>query len=369
MPLEVKQVTGMSLNADWEIRKTPRQRDLALATRQMATMLDAGLNYLEAIDVVRKDCEDAVLANALAEVRHQINGGSSFAKALAAQPNAFPPVMVNLVTAGEAAGRVKESMITVADSMDAADQLRAKIKKAMMYPVIVSILSAVVFGFMMLYLVPKFAATFEDLGGPGTKLPFLTQVVVTASEYMKIGIPAFLVLTVPVFFWYRANKNKERVREVMDPLKLRIPIFGNLFHKMALERFTRDLAGLMGAGVERLEALSIAAKTCGNIQMERAVLAARDAQRQGRPLVEPLKDEPLFPQMLIQMVEAGERSGKTAFMLQKASKIYARDVDQITDNLAALIEPLFLVMLGGMVGVLVIAIYLPYLNIGEVISG
>lgn len=369
VPLSVKDASGLSLTADFDIRKTAKPRALVITTRQLATMLDSGLNYIEALDVVRADCEDRVLANALGEVRHEIQNGSSFSKAMAKQGQVFPDTVINLITAGESAGKIKDAMNQVADALDAQDQLRAKVKKAMMYPAVVAAISAIVFGFMMLYLVPKFTEAFTDLGGPDAQLPFLTRMVVGASDVMKIGIPIALVLIVPAFFVYRANKHKDGVREVVDPLKLKLPVFGNLFHKMALARISHDLSGLLGAGVERLEALTITANTCGNITMKRALLAARDAQRNGRPLTAPLKEEVLFPATLVTMIEAGEKSGRTAFMLEKAAAIYDRDIDQITDNLSALIEPLFIALLGGMVGVLVIAIYLPYLSIGDVIGG
>jgi type IV pilus assembly protein PilC len=239
----------------------------------------------------------------------------------------------------------------------------------MMYPMVVFILSAVIFIFMMLFLVPQFADTFKEIGGEGAELPALTQVVVSMSEAMKFVLPALGIVAIPGWLWYKKNKHKPKVREVMDPLKLKMPVLGNLFHKIALSRFTRTLSGLMDAGVERLESLAITANTVGNVTMERAILGARDAQRQGKPLIDPLKAEPLFPAMVISMVEAGEKSGQTGFMLGKAADIYDRDVDQITDNMSALIEPIFLVGLGVMVGTLVIAIYLPYLSIGDVIEG
>lgn len=368
VPLEIKGGGGVSLRGEFEIRKTAKPRDLVLATRQMAAMLDSGLNYIEAIDVVRGDCQDIVLKNALSEVRYQVQNGSSLAVAMENQGRVFPPMVINLIMAGETAGRVKEAMNQVADQLDASDRLRAKVKKAMMYPVILAVISGIIFTGMMLFLVPKFIQAFKDLG-TNVELPKLTQIVVAGSDLMKVGLIPSIIALVVIIFVYKSNAHRPAVREVMDPLKLRLPVFGKLFHKIALARMTRDLSGLLNAGVERLEALEITAKTCGNIRMERALLAAREAQREGRPLVAPLREEPLFPPMLLQMVDAGERSGRTPFMLEKAAAIYDRDVDQITDNLAALIEPIFIAMLGVMIGVLVIAIYLPYLSIGKALSG
>lgn len=370
VPLNIKggEGGGAGLSTEITLRKGAKKRDLVVVSRQLASMLDSGLSYIEALDIVRTDCPDPILASGLNEVRIAIQNGSPMSDALAAQGDLFPPMMINLVTSGEAGGQIKEAMNRVADQLDAEDKLRAKIRKAMMYPLVVFIISMIIFAFMMLYMVPQFTATFLDIGGPDAKLPALTQLVVNIAAVMKWALPIALVLALPSFFWYRANKNKDHIREFVDPRKLKLPVFGNLFHKIALARFTRNLSGLLDAGVERLEALEITARTCGNIQMERAILAARDAQRRGDSLVDPLKAEPLFPNMTIKFVEAGEKSGRTAFMLGKAADIYDRDVDAITDNMSALIEPIFLVGLGAIVGTIVVAIYLPYLSINEMIE-
>jgi type IV pilus assembly protein PilC len=368
-PIDIKGGAGASLFADGNgLRKSAKKRDLVIASRMIAAMLDSGLSYIEALDIVRKDCEDPLLASALNEVRIAIQNGSSMSDAMNAQGDVFPPIMRNLITSGEVGGKVKEAMNRVADQLDKEDKLRAKVKKATMQPLILTFIASIIFSFMMLVLVPKFTQTFVDLGGPGTKLPFLTQQVVNVSKILKIALPVFLVTFVPGLIYYNRIKNRPGVREVMDPFKLKLPVFGNLFHKIALQRFTQNLSGLLEAGVDRLQALEITATTVGNIQMENATLKARDAQRSGLPLVEPLRAEELFPNMLIQMVEAGEKSGRTAFMLKKASEIYERDVDMITDSLAELISPIFMVVLGIMVGVVVIAIYLPYMHLADVIE-
>lgn len=367
VPLKVKGGPNAGLQTEIAVRKTAKHRSLVITTRMLSSMFDAGLSPLESLDVAIDGADDdLVLKNALIETRIQVQQGVPMSSAMASQP-AFPPTVINFLKAGETSGDIKGAFLRIADQYDAEDRLRSKVKKAMMYPIVVTIISGIIFSFMMLYLVPQFAESFKAIGGEGAKLPMLTQMVVSASSIMKFALPALLAVVVPAFLWYKGHKNDEKVREVMDPFKLKLPIFGNLFHKIALARFTRNLSGLLAAGVERLEALEITAETVGNISMERAVLAARDAQRQGQALVDPLKAEPLFPNMVIQMVEVGERSGRTGEMLGKASDIYDRDVDQITDNMAALIEPLFLVVLGAMIAVIVIAIYLPYLSIGEMI--
>lgn len=371
VPLKVKGggAAGAGLQTDITLRKTAKPRELVLVTRQMAAMIDSGLDYIEAIDVVRGDCEDQILRSALGEVRAEIQNGIPFSQALKNRGEVFPPVVVNLITAGEASGDIKGAMNAAADTLDAADQLRAKVKKAMMYPMVVTAVTVLIIVFMLVYLVPQFTATFKELGGPDTKLPGLTQMVVHASNIAKIVVPLSFVGFVPAFIAYKRVKHRDNVREVVDPFKMKLPVFGKLFHKIALARFCRNLSGLLNAGVDRIEALEISARTVGNIQMERAVMAARKEVTMGRPFVEPLKAEPLFPAMLIQFVEAGDKSGRTGFMLGKAAEIYDRDVDQVTDNMTALIEPLLLAFAGVCIGLIVIAIYLPYLSVGDVISG
>ncbi len=366
-PLKIKGGPGAGLQTEIAMRKTAKHRSLVITTRMLAAMFDAGLSPLESLDVAIDGADDdLVLKNALIETRLKVQQGIPMSAAMASQP-AFPPTVINFLKAGETGGDIKGAFLRIADQYDAEDRLRSKVKKAMMYPMVVTIISAIIFAFMMLYLVPQFAESFKDIGGEGAELPMLTRGVVAASGILKFAMPISVVVVVPMVLWYKAHKNDEKVREFMDPFKLKLPIFGNLFHKIALARFTRNLSGLLGAGVERLEALEITAETVGNISMERAIIAARDAQRQGQALVDPLKAEPLFPSMVIQMVEVGERSGRTGEMLGKASDIFDRDVDTITDNLSALIEPLFLVILGAMISVIVIAIYLPYLSIGQMI--
>lgn len=366
IPLKIGGGPNAGLATEINVRKAAKHRSLVITTRLMATMYDAGLSPLESLDVAIKDCEDQVLKDALTEVRIQVQQGIPLSAAMATQ-RAFPPTVINFIKAGETGGDVKDALNRVANQFDAEDKLRSKVRKAMMYPLVVAIISALIFAALMLFLVPAFAESFAELGGPDAQLPLITRMVVGFSGVL----PYILVATVPTglaaWFWYKSHKNDVKVREVMDPLKLKMPIFGNLFHKIALARFARNLSGLLDAGVERLEALQITSETIGNISMERAVLDARDAQREGLSLVTPLKAEPLFPNMVIQMVEVGERSGATGAMLGKAADIYDSDVDVITDNMSALIEPLFLVVLGTMISVIVIAIYLPYLSIGNMV--
>lgn len=369
IPVKVEQVDGFGMDTEISLRKSVKSRSLVLATRQIATMLDSGLTYLQSLDIVIEDCEDPVLRPALQAVREDVRQGSMLAEAMERQPQAFPSIIINLVAAGEASGQVKDAMNQVADQLDAQDALKAKVKKAMMYPVVVFVIAIIIFMGLMIFLVPSFAKMYSELSYGEAKLPALTQMVVKISDFMRSpGMFVGIGVAVGSLFWYRKNKEKDWVREYVDPFKLKVPIFGNLFHKIALARFCRTLSGLLNAGVSTLEALEITSRTVGNVRLERATLNAMEAHRQGRALVEPLRDEPLFPNQLITMVQVGEDSGRIGYMLGKAADIYDRDVDQITDNMSALIEPLFMMLIAGMVGTTAIAIYLPYFSIGDVMG-
>ena len=208
---------------DIQFRKSAKKRDLVVTTRQLASMFDAGMNYVQAFDIVQADTEDPTLASGLNEVKLAIQQGSKLSEALAAQGDLFPPSMINLITAGEAGGQVKDAMNRVADQLDSEDRLAAKVKKAMMYPMVVAVISIVIFAVMMLVLVPKFSATFDDLGA---ELPAMTKAVVAISDWSVVGMPILLVLTIPTFLWYRTQKNKTYMREFMDPKKLKLPVFG-----------------------------------------------------------------------------------------------------------------------------------------------
>ncbi|MFS0884993.1 type II secretion system F family protein [Aeromicrobium sp. 179-A 4D2 NHS] len=369
IPLKVQQVDGFGMDTEISLRKSVKQRSIVVATRQIATMLDSGLTYLQSLDVVIEDCEDQILRNALQAVREDVRQGSMMADAMARQPQAFPSIVINLIAAGEASGQVKEAMTQVADQLDAQDALRAKVKKAMMYPLVVFVLALIIFMGLMLFLVPSFASMYSELSYGEAKLPKLTMMVVGISNFMKSPAMGVLVaVIVGGLWWLRKNKDKDHVREYLDPFKLKMPVFGKLFHKIALARFCRTLSGLLNAGVSTLEALEITSRTVGNVRLERATLNAMEAHRQGRTLVEPLRDEPLFPTNLITMAQVGEDSGRIGYMLGKAADMYDRDIDQITDNMSALIEPLFMMLIAGMVGTTAIAIYLPYFSIGDVMA-
>lgn len=365
-PLKVK-ANGGGLNTDVKLRKSIKHRTMVITTRMLATMFDAGLPPLQVLDLAIRDCEDPVMKDALTNVRVAMQrDGLSMATAFSREP-AFPPLIVNFLVAGEAAGSHRDAFARVADQYEAEDKLRTKVRKAMTYPAIVFGVALLVVIAMLLFIIPAFSNALLDVGGEGTELPLLTRVVTGSAAVFGKVFPFLAIALTALTFWYKANSRKEKVREIVDPIKFKLPVFGSLFHSIALARFSRNLSGLLQAGIERLEALEITAQTVGNITMERAIMAAREAQRQGQPLVEPLRAEPLFPNMLIQMVMVGEESGQTGQMLGRAADIYDRDVDVKTDGLTDAIGPLLMAVMGGFVAVVVLSIYLPYFSLLDAI--
>ncbi|BDZ52488.1 type II secretion system protein F (plasmid) [Frondihabitans sucicola] len=368
-PLDVRE-GGASLFTNFEItlRKRSKATSLVVGIRQLAACLEAGLPLPRALEIMGES-EDQIFADGVRAVARDVEAGNPLSVAMRRQPNAFPSMIPDMLAAGEAGGYLAKSAGQVADSIEADDNLRKKVKKALSYPTIVMSVSALIFIFMMVYIVPTFANLYESMSDGKVQLPALTRAVVAVSDSMIWLLPTIGILGVAFFFWYRKYGRTEKVREVWDPMKLKIPVFGKLFHLISLSRFTRNFGALLSSGVPIQESLRMTAEIVNNIRMERAILAARDEVLKGKSLVEPLKDEPdLFPNMAIQFIYAGQESGETPQMLQKASAIYDRDVNTITDNLTALIEPLFIVVLAFMVGTLAIAIYLPYLNIGNLMD-
>lgn len=348
----------------------PKSKSLVAMCRQLDLCLSVGMDERAAIDMVRTDSEtmDPVLAYGMLQVSKDMGEGVSMPEAMSKHPYIFPPLMVSTLEAGERAGEMKAAAAQAANDLEAEDVLRSKIKKALTYPIVILALSGAIFIFMMMYVVPQFGAMYEDLSKGKTELPALTQVVMGISAQMTWGVPLTAVLSFAGTIWYRKNSREERVRAFLDPLKLKMPVFGELFRKIALIRFCRVYSALLENGLHPTDALAITASSVGNIQMEKAILASRDATLKGEDPVAPLAAEAMFPKMLLKFLEIGETSGKNAPSLQAAGRMYDRDVDEMTNNMESLIQPFFLIFIGVMVGVVALAVYMPYFSMGDAVS-
>jgi type IV pilus assembly protein PilC len=340
-------------------------KDLAVFSRQFATMVNSGLSLLRALNILTEQTENKELTRVLAEVRNDIETGNSLSSGMAKHPDVFPPLMVNMCKAGEVGGFLDSVMLQIADNYEAETRLRGKVKSAMTYPVVVFVIAILAVIGMLLFIVPVFVGLFESLGGT---LPLPTRILVTLSTGLKLGIVPMIVLAFVGLTLWKKYKRTERVRNVVDPLKLKLPVFGELFRKIALTRFSRNLGTMMASGVPILQSLDIVAETTGNIVLERATRAVQDSVRTGESLAKPLLDHPVFPPMVVQMMAVGEDTGALDTMLHKIAEFYDQEVEATTEALTALIEPLMIAFLGGIVGSMIVALYMPIFKIFDLIK-
>jgi type IV pilus assembly protein PilC len=340
-------------------------KDLAVFSRQFATMINSGLSLLRALNILTEQTENKELARVLGEVRNDIESGNALSVSMGKHPDVFPPLMVNMTRAGEVGGFLDSVMLQIAANYEAEVKLRGKVKAAMTYPVVVFCIAIIAVVGMLLFIVPTFAGLFKTLGGT---LPLPTRILVILSNGLKIGIVPLIVLgMVGVQVWKR-NKRKEGVRNVVDPLKLKLPVFGELFRKIALTRFARNLGTMMSSGVPILQSLDIVSETTGNVVLERATRAVQESVRTGESLSKPLLEHPVFPPMVVQMMAVGEDTGALDTMLHKIAEFYDQEVEATTEALTALIEPLMIAFLGAIVGSMIVALYMPIFKIFDLIK-
>jgi len=357
---------GTGLQRDISIpgfeKKTVPLKDLAVASRQLATMVGAGVSLLRALTILAEQTEDKVLAKALGEVRGRVEQGTALSDALAMHPTVFPPLMIHLVRAGETGGFLDAALRSVAETFEKDVKLRQTIKSAMTYPVIVLIIALLAVALMLVFIVPIFKKMFADLG---SDLPGPTQALVVLSENMFWIGPLVVGAGIAGTLWWQRNKHSDSVRAKLDPILAKAPVFGPLSTKLAVARFTRNLSTMISAGVPILRALDIAAETAGSWVLKSAILDIREEVRQGRSISEPMTRHAVFPPMVAQMIAVGEDAGALESMLGKVADFYEEEVAAMTEQLTALIEPLMIVVLGVIIGGMVIALYLPMFTIYE----
>jgi len=281
-------------------------------------------------------------------------------------PKVFSPLFVSLVRAGETGGQLEKVLVRVAEGFEKDYKLRQKIKSAMTYPVVVFMIAIALVSVMLIFVVPTFAKIFIGLGG---ELPLPTKILVFLSEKATILLPLALVLSVGGFIAYKKGRAKsEEFSYKTDKLKLKLPVFGELFSKIALSRFARTLALLLRSGVPVLQALDITSETSGNRMVGRAALDVKNSVREGESIAAPLRSHPVFPPMVVQMISVGEDTGQVDEMLDKVADFYEQDVESTTESLTALLEPMMIAVLGGVIGSMVIALYMPMFKVFELIK-
>jgi type IV pilus assembly protein PilC len=334
-----------------------KDKDIVIFTRQFATMIDAGLPLVQALDILSTQVENKILSNTLQQVKSDVESGATYADALRKHPKVFTELYVNMVAAGEAGGILDTILNRLATYIEKAMKLKKKVKGAMVYPAVVTTIAVLVIAIIMIFVIPTFARMFTSLGGT---LPLPTRIVINLSNFIA-GIGGLMVLLaiVGAIIFISQVRRTEKGKHVIDRLLLRLPIFGPLLNKVGVAKFTRTLGTLVSSGVPILDGLEITAKTSGNKVIEYAIMDVRKGVVGGKTLAEPITKAGVFPPMVTHMIAVGESTGALDAMLSKIADFYDDEVDAAVSNLTAMMEPLLMVFLGGAVGFIVISMYLP----------
>jgi len=366
-PIKIrKKGAELNLTLPWKGDRKVSQKDLAVFTRQFATMIDAGLPLVQCLDILGTQQENQTFKKVLTKVKEDVESGSTFADALSKHPKVFDPLFINLVAAGELGGILDTILSRLAEHIEKAMKLAKKIKGAMVYPSTIIAVAVIVTVVLLLYVIPIFAKMFQDFG---QALPGPTVVVLRISAITQKYFLAFVVFFFLLWVAFRWYLSRESGRRNFDRLLLRTPVLGSLLQRIAVARFSRTLGTMVSSGVPILESMDIVAKTAGNKIIEEAIVRARGSISEGKTIAEPLADSKVFPPMVTQMVAVGEATGALDVMLNKIADFYDDEVDSAVEALTSLLEPMLMVFLGVVIGGLVIAMYLPVFKLAGVVGG
>jgi type IV pilus assembly protein PilC len=331
-------------------------KDLVVFTRQFSTMIDAGLPLVQGLTILAEQSENPTFKAILKEITKDVEGGSTLAEAMKKHPKVFDSLFVNLVAAGEVGGILDTILRRLAQFIEKAEKLKSQIKGAMTYPLVVVAIAILVIAVILVFVIPVFEDMFKSFG---SALPGPTQIVVNMSRFLKGNIHWVLIAIGGLVYGFKRYRSTTSGRKQTDTLFLKLPIFGNLLKKTAVARFTRTLGTMISSGVPILDALEIVAKTAGNVVIEEIIYEVRGSIAEGQTIAEPLSENDIFPGMVIQMIAVGEATGALDSMLEKIADFYDEEVDAAVAALTSMLEPLLMVFLGGSIGGLVIAMYLP----------
>jgi type IV pilus assembly protein PilC len=361
VPLSVSRRSGSKLGADLKVgRGKVELKDVAVFSRQLATMVNAGLTIIRALMILADQTESKTLSVIISQMRSDIERGLSLSQAVSKHPKAFPTVYVAMIRSGETGGALDEVLVRLATTLEKQLELRRRVKSAMTYPIAVGCIIVLIVSAMLLFVVPMFEGMYNDLGGT---LPLPTRILITVSNILKrLWWGVALVITGSVVGLRRWGATPSG-RYAIDSFKLKLPIFGRLVHKTVLSRFTRTLASLLRSGVSIMEALDIVADTAGNAVAAKAIEDAKDRVRVGESLSAALHGHDVFPEMVVQMMAVGEETGALDEMLEKIAEFYDSEVAAMVDGLTSLIEPLLMVSMGATVGGMIVALYMPMFRI------
>ena len=342
-----------------------KKKQLTVVTRQLAILLDAGLPLIRSLRTLERQSRDVMVKTVLGKVAVSVEGGATFSESLAQHPKSFDKLYLNMVRAGEAAGKMEIILDRLASFMEKAARIMGKVKSALTYPCVVLGVALLITAGLMVFIVPKFEKIFADLLGEGTELPALTQVVIAISRWMQGNVLALVGIIIGIVVAFKLAIKTKQGRYAVDFAKYKMPLFGPIVSKTAISKFSRTLGTLMGSGVPVLSALQIVRDTAGNELVSNAVQQVHDAVKEGEPMAAPLAATKIFPEMVISMIEVGEETGKLAEMLNKIADTYDEEVDNAVGSLTSMIEPLMMVFLAVVVGGIVIALFSPMIKIME----
>ena len=342
-----------------------KDKDLTVFTRQIATMINAGLPLVQSLEVLASQQPNKQFKRILTKIRENVEGGSTFAASLKQHPAVFTPLYMSMVEAGEAGGFLDTVLNRLAGYIEKTMTLRRKVKGAMIYPVTIITVAVAVVIFLLIFVIPTFKTLFE---GFGAALPLPTRIVLELSRLVRTHVVTVLGALVGAVFGLRFYYRTEKGKKVIDSLLLRLPIIGQLIRKVSVAKFTRTLGTLVSSGVPILDGLNITARVAGNKVVEEAILKTRSSIAEGKTIADPLGASGIFPPMVVQMISVGEQTGALDSMLAKIADFYDAEVDQAVANLTTLLEPLMIVFLGVVVGGVIIAMYLPIFKLVTVVG-
>ena len=366
-PLDIRETAGGGIRREVKIGMPQRVKlkDVAIFSRQFATMISAGLSMIRSLSILSEQTENEALRKIIRAVKTDVEQGKDLSEAMSRHQKVFPPLMVNMTKAGEVGGFLDTTMLQIAENYEAEVKLKGKVKSAMTYPVVVFIMAMLMCAGMLLFIVPVFKNMFANLGGT---LPLPTQILVWMSAGLRYGFPFIVVGIIAGIGAWRKYGHTLPVRERLDPIKLKLPVFGNLVRKISLARFARNFSTLLSSGVPILQCLDIVADTTGSTVIAKALREVQDSVRGGESISGPLTKHPVFPPMIVQMMAVGEDTGAMDKMLEKIAEFYDQEVEATTEALTALIEPLMIAVLGVVVGSMIIALYMPIFKVFDLIG-
>jgi len=363
--IEVKQKPKDILEYLPFLKPKIKEKNVVVFCRIFSTMINAGLPLIQCLDLLAQQEQNKAFSKIIKSVKEDIEGGNSLTNALKKYPNLFDDLFVNLIAAGEAGGILDVILERLSNYLEKAMKLKAKVKGAMTYPAAVLGISVCVVILLLYKVIPVFKKMFESMGG---ELPALTQLLITASEFTQKYILFIIAIFVALFIAFKRFYKTEKGKWTIDSLVLKAPVFGELLKKVAIAKFARTLSTMMSSGVPILEGLSIVSKTSGNIVIENALMKTRQSISEGRSIAEPLEETKLFPPMVVQMIAVGEATGALDSMLSKIANFYDDEVDVAVEAMTALLEPVMMVFLGGVVGGMIVAMYLPIFKLASVVG-